>query len=555
MSVSIPANDTAMQDQVSFSQPDADALTITQRLSNTNAFLCMLHRIGCGFKERFRLLHDGFDSMQALVDHFGDDIDSFKKHLTTSNKTWLNHSLPRMRAFFTPVLISRLVGTLYYFHTAVHLFHNIPDINLVDATAASKHGRIYHQHRSSKDNDGDIDKIELSDLNEAKDWTPFKEKFIQLLDLTIGSHILPIRYVIDSTERPHLRAQAARTEVDSVDLEDETIFTTSIVHFGAAFKADNKLVWNILANSLLDKPAYNHISGYNSSKDGRAAWIALRTFYEGENYLKNLREVAFNKLHNTFYRGETNRFTFEKYVNAHKQAHKMLQDAQFNNGNGMDNAMKVQYFRQGIKAEAGIEVALATSRSNSQYEDFDALISFLAAEVEHHKLRKAQLNNNSNRRVSATNSTGNGNNRRNSNGKNQNSQGKSDSKNTYPSKYVDGKKVEGRRYSQEEFSKMTKAQRAAVIELKRQFHKSKSANEDKNTQVSQVTLDDMITIGDAIVAGVKRASVTNIEPDDPNDDRDTNATQAGRVTATSGSVGSAFNNRSSKRSRQSSRQS
>ena len=549
MSVSIPANDTAMQDQVFFSQPDADALTITQRLSNTNAFLCMLHRIGCGFKERFRLLHDGFDSMQALVDHFGDDIDSFKKHLTTSNKTWLNHSLPRMRAFFTPVLISRLVGTLYYFHTAVHLFHNIPDLNLVDATAASKYGRIYHQHRSSKDNDGDIDKIELSDLNEAKDWTPFKEKFIQLLDLTIGSHMLPIRYVIDSTERPHLRAQAARSEVASIDLEDETIFTTSIVHFGAAFKADNKLVWNILANSLLDKPAYNHISGYNSSKDGRAAWIALRTFYEGENYLKNLREVAFNKLHNTFYRGETNRFTFEKYVNAHKQAHKMLQDAQFNDGNGMDNAMKVQYFRQGIKAEAGIEVALATSRSNSQYEDFDALISFLAAEVEHHKLRKAQLNNNSSRRVSASSSSnGNGNRGRNNSNGGKGNQQKSNTNKTYPSRFVDGKKVEGRRYTRDEFSKMTKAQRAAVIELKRQHFSSKS-NEDKNTQISQVTLDDMITIGDAIVAGVKRASVTNNESEDPNDDHD-NATQAGRVTATSGSVGSAFRNRSSKRSKQ-----
>ena len=42
----------------------------------------------------------------------------------------------------------------------------------------------------------------------------------------------------------------------------------------------------------------------------------------------------------------------------------MLQDAQFSDGAGLDNSMRIQYFRAVIKAEAGIEVALSTSRSN-----------------------------------------------------------------------------------------------------------------------------------------------------------------------------------------------
>ena len=422
-------------------------------------------------------------------------------------------------------------------------------MNIISASTASNYGRVYREHTAIKDKDGDIDKIELSQLNEAKDWTPFKEKFMQLLDLTLGAHNLPIRYVVDSTIRIHLRAHAARSEVDTIDLEDENTFTTSIVHFGPGYKNDNKLVWNLLVNALLDKPGYNHISSFSNSKNGRGAWFALRTFYEGENYLKNLREVAFNKLHNTFYRGETNQYNFEKYVNSHKQAHKMLQDAQFNNGTGMDNAMKVQYFRQGIKSEAGIEVALATSRSNVQYENFDALISFLAAEVEHHKLQKAQLNN-PNRRLSAAQKNGGrrgngiGGNSNNGNGKGGKPKG------PYPSKVVDGKKVEGRFYPKDEFSKMTKAQRAAVIELKRQRN---SANpSDKRTQISQVTLDDMITIGDAIVAGVKRANISNqnVEENAGGTQHD-GATQASRVTATPGSVGSAFRNRTNKRSKNS----
>jgi len=304
-------------------------------------------------------------------------------------------------------------------------------------------------------------------------------------------------------------------------------------------KNDNKLVWNLLANALLAKPGYNHISSFNTSKNGRAAWFALRTFYEGENYLKNLREVAFSKLHNTFYRGETNRYTFEKYINAHKEAHKMLQDAQFNNGLGMDNAMKVQYFRQGIKSEAGIEVALATSRSMRQYEDFDALISFLAAEIEHHKLRKTQLNN-SNRRLAALHNSG-GRGGRGGGGRGGRGGGKATYRGgPYPSKFVDGKKVEGRFYSKDEFSKMTKNQRTAVIELKQQ-HKQ-GTNDNKSATVSQVTLDDMITLGDAIVAGVQKASADNME--EGNDGATTAGNSlSGRVTANSGSVGTAFKNR------------
>ena len=549
MALQIPVNEADMQSIVNPIQLNANALTISQRYSDRNAFLCMLHRIGCDFKERFRLLHDGFDNMESLVDHFNDDIDAFKKHLTNSNKTWMDNTQVRMRAFFTPVVISRLIGVLYYYHTAVHLLHSIPDLNIINSATASNYGRVYLQHIAIKDKDGDIDKIELSQLNEAKDWTPFKEKFMQLLDLTLGAHNLPIRYVIDNTIRVHLRSHAARSEVDTIDLDDENTFTTSIVHFGPGYKNDNKLVWNLLANALLDKPGYNHISSFNNSKNGRGAWFALRNFYEGENYLKNLREVAFNKLHNTFYRGETNRYNFEKYVNSHKQAHKMLQDAQFNNGAGMDNAMKVQYFRQGIKSEAGIEVALATSRSNVQYEDFDALISFLAAEVEHHKLRKTQLNN-SNRRLSAAQKNG-GKRGNGVGGNSNNSNGKSGKpKGPYPSKVVDGKRVEGRFYSKEEFSKMSKAQRAAVIELKRQHHSTNSS--DKGAQVSQVTLDDMITIGDAIVAGVKRASISNENVDEsPGGAQDDGASLAGRVTVISGSVGSAFRNRTNKRSKNS----
>jgi hypothetical protein len=74
MALLIPTNEAAMLDLVDPNQEEANLLSITQRYSDPNAFQCMLARIGCDVKERFRIIHDGFDTIESLVDHFNDDI-------------------------------------------------------------------------------------------------------------------------------------------------------------------------------------------------------------------------------------------------------------------------------------------------------------------------------------------------------------------------------------------------------------------------------------------------------------------------------------------------
>ena len=78
----------------------------------------------------------------------------------------------------------------------------------------------------------------------------------------------------------------------------------------------------------------------------------------------------------------------------------MLQDCNFNNGSGLDDATKIQHFKSGIRPEAGLEVALTTSRSNPTYRGFDHLVSFLSAEVDQKKIRGQQVATSTNRRVS-----------------------------------------------------------------------------------------------------------------------------------------------------------
>ena len=134
MAIPVPANDAAMQVAMTTNAAASAALDIDVRFSNENSFLCLLERMGCGHKERFRIRHNGFDTAESFVHHYGDKIDDFSKQLKTDNKNWSNANQIMMRSFFTPIVIKRLVGALHYINVVHNLLHKMPDIDDVTAT-------------------------------------------------------------------------------------------------------------------------------------------------------------------------------------------------------------------------------------------------------------------------------------------------------------------------------------------------------------------------------------------------------------------------------------
>jgi hypothetical protein len=108
MVVIIPANAVAMATHVDVIPANVAPLSITQRYDNEMAFLCLLDRLGLGVKECFRLLHDSFDSIHALVDHYDDNVEGFKKQLTNSSKSWLSHRQVMIRAYFNPICLKNV---------------------------------------------------------------------------------------------------------------------------------------------------------------------------------------------------------------------------------------------------------------------------------------------------------------------------------------------------------------------------------------------------------------------------------------------------------------
>jgi hypothetical protein len=121
------------------------------------------------------------------------------------------------------------------------------------------------------------------------------------------------------------------------------------------------------------------------------------------------------------------------------------------------------------------------------------------------------------------------------------------------SQVVDGKRIEGRRYSREEFGRLTSKQRGVCIKLQRESRANPNPS-DNNPGVASITRqemqDDLITLGEAMVAGVSRATQDNNTPDNqnqPNDDDTTIASNNTRTRAESGSVGDMFRDRRTRR--------
>ena len=483
----------------------------------------MLTRIGFTAAERTRFNIDGFTTMEILSLQFKGDVKGFKSYVENLNKTFAAASAANLRVYYNPLKLKRIVGVVHYFDQALFSYHQIPDIGLINAALAHQYGGMYDELLGPDEDDPTDSGVELPPLS-AKTWTDWDEKFRLKLSQVKSKLLFSIQYVINQTEQDVISPTANRIEVDTATINDSNIFDNSAVHFGTAFKRDNEEVAKIIKVALIDTPSYNVVSKYCDAKNGRKAYLALQASNEGEDFQERTIESAFNILNTTFYRGEMQRFNWEKYVNLHLLAHKLLERAKYANGNGMDEETKIQHLKNNIKADAGLEHSLSTARSNRKnYTTFQDFVNFMTAEVEHKNNRRKQLNVAKGRNVSAVRggrASGRGGRRAYGRGR-----VRSDNRNQKKiiSAYVDGKTVQGRHYPPQEYAALTTAQKKKVKELR--VKRAQAATKSDSTQASVISAD----IRDAIIAGVKNAAEA------PTDTLSVNENK--RKSTPSGSVG------------------
>ena len=80
-------------------------------------------------------------------------------------------------------------------------------------------------------------------------------------------------------------------------------------------------------------------------------------------------------------------------MNIHLNALKLLTQANYNGGAGLDENTKIKHLENNIKADAGLENSLSTARSHrTLYSTFQSFVNFMSAEVDHKYKRQNQLN-------------------------------------------------------------------------------------------------------------------------------------------------------------------
>ena len=506
---------------------------IRESFTTEQGLVDMMYDLGVGNNERDRIVDDGFGSIRDLLAQYEYDIEAFRTYLKTLNRTFGSSSDRNRRVYFPPPVMSRFVGAVYYGIICYYSCHSIPDFSMLTPDYAMECCKFY-ENLKNEDNPETEKEIELEipDFKGASNWRSFRDLIQMRLSLIKGKTTYSIDYIIDMTERDVKRSNAARILVDTVPITQEGYLKTHTVHFGGAFKEDNKRVWNVLKAQLHETSAYDRITSFDSRNDGRKAWITLKNFYEGEDFQQRLQDEAFAILNSTVYRGESLRYNFESYVNRHIKGHKLLIAAEYNKDEasgevlGMSEATKIQHFKTGIKLEAGLEQALSAARTNGIHKKtFTDYVSYIQSEVDAKNLRKKELKTGSaNRNVSRVDHDANNTN------------------NNVTSQVIDGKRVEARRYSKEEWTNLTRNQRRAIVQMSQKLRRKNGNNKNKkgkNNSIKSIQTsmkEDLIAVGDAIVAKISGTSNEN-QDEKENEAEDENENQKSKRKVKFGGVG------------------
>ena len=493
----------------------------------------MMYGLGVGDNERERIVDDGFGSIKEILAQYEHDIEAFRTYLKTLNRTFGSSSDQNRRVYFPPPVMSRFFGAVYYGVISYYSCHLLPDFSMLTPDYAVECCKYYETRKNDENPEtGNEIELEIPDFKGASNWRSFRDIIQMKLGLIKGRMSYPIDYVIDMTDRNASRANAARTLIDIVPITEDGYLQSHTVHFGDAFKEDNKRVWNLLKAQLHETSAYDRIMGCNKKNDGRKAWIILKNFYEGEDFQQRLQDEAFAILNSTVYRGESLRYNFESYVNRHIKGHKLLIAAEYNKDEttgevlGMSETTKIQHFKTGIKLEAGLEQTLSAARTNGIHKKtFTDYVSYLQSEVDAKNLRKKELKASSaSRNVSQVDHEI----------KNVN--------NDVTSQIVDGKRVEAKRYSKDEWTNLTRNQRRAVVQMNHKLRKKKTNNTNKKGKNNSIKAirssmkEDLIAVGDAIIAKISGVSNDN-EDIKQNENEDENENQKSKRKVNFGGVG------------------
>jgi hypothetical protein len=175
-------------------------------------------------------------------------------------------------------------------------------MNALDAAWCDDICNIYKSHESDEtDTSQDIVKVEFDGTN----WYDARRSILDIVASRKGAKGIALSYIT--------RLVDGAWENDYETLEERRIATYR--HSGPGFAEDNKALYYILAQYFCKSSCNDVVRSYERSKNGKAAWIAVRKHNEGGGFKQQLIQEANEKITRAKFTGNA-RFGLKKFQNS-----------------------------------------------------------------------------------------------------------------------------------------------------------------------------------------------------------------------------------------------
>jgi len=181
---------------------------------------------------------------------------------------------------------------------------------LFDQAALDTYGRL--MTFETQEDDATTTVKAPAEFKTGSKWKPFKEGVIAYLNSVKGNHNIPLAYVIRENEVPDPNA--------IYQSEHHRLISVAPLA-GMEYGDDNGKVFDCLKSWTLNGPAWTWMRAHNSTRNGRAGWLALVAHYEGDAQRDRVKDNAYAAIAAAKYHGERKKFSFETYVTIHQEAY------------------------------------------------------------------------------------------------------------------------------------------------------------------------------------------------------------------------------------------
>ena len=253
--------------------------------------------------------NNGIDSIAILTKLEPDTIDKLIKTIRHPGANAAGHEVP-----FQIQQYLKDIAWLLKHRIRTSRALDVPHITLPILTEELE---IYRNHEKQWS-----DPDELGVEVNRKDWTKTFRVLEEAFAYYKGVHGAPLSYVIrgNRTVPPNPDPSA-----DYADIPDEIIARAPIQTTAdppvevATFKPDNTALWKLLSGLFKDTVDWTDIKHCARSKNGRKAFLDLKTARLGAQHTSNISSEIEKRWLGLSYAGPKRNFKFDDYARAHKE--------------------------------------------------------------------------------------------------------------------------------------------------------------------------------------------------------------------------------------------